>query len=181
MSLKKYFNQAAPAAAPRAAVAVIGAPSMEGFVNRLMDSVPNVTVQYVKAECFGLESQQIDEATRKAMIMGIQTQLSDFAKAHPNTGPVHVYLLDGKGLAAGDEGSQATLSALAAAAMNDPTHTVAAFLPEDESICPKAPGLPDGTPKAIQDVVHQFLEHNDKASVEGLDGLIKYLSDRTTG
>lgn len=180
MSLSKYFNQAAPSGA-RMAVAVIGAPSMEGFVNKLMDSLPHVTVHHVKAEHLGLESQQIDEAERKAMIMGVQTQLTDFAKAHPNTGPVHVYLLDGKGLAAGDEGSQATLSALAAAAMNDPTNTVAAFLPEDESICPRTPGLPDGTPQAIRDVVHQFMDHNGKASVEGLDGLIKYLSDRTSG
>jgi hypothetical protein len=191
-NLSQYFKQATakpPVVSTESeqtgrVIALIGGYGMESFAASLADAVPGSTIQAfpLMVDEVSTESQQMDVAQQKAMVDGIQTQLQEFAATHPATGPIHVYLLDGKGLAAGDEGSQATLSALAAAALSDPTHTVAAFLPEDQSLCAKKPGLPDGTPKAVEDVIHRFLDSQQAVSVEGLDGLAAYLNgmDKTS-
>lgn len=187
LSLSRLFHersQAVPTPPVRevGSIAIIGSCSLESLVERVIERLPSVPVQgfaYLDGERSSMESQQMDVAQREAMIAGIQTQLSDFAKSHPATGPIHVYLLDGKGLGAGDEGSQATLTALASKALSDPAQTVAAFLPEDESLCAKTPEPEASSPKVINDVLHRFLDAQGVTSVEGLDGLVDYLATFT--
>lgn len=133
---------------------VIGSAAMESFVQQLSSAVPSFEFQFVPAGTASLESQQMDEAEREAMMADLKAQLERSLNGERPTGALQLFLLSGGGMADGDAESQATLRALAHAALNDPSNTVAALLPEDV----KTPDdMPSQLPAAVRSVVEEFL------------------------
>lgn len=81
-----------------------------------------------------VESQQLDNSKRTAELDEMRDTLSKYDEEHPHTGPLHVYLLDGVGVATMDQDAQSSLRALVSHVLNCPHRTVAALLPEDSRV-----------------------------------------------
>lgn len=78
----------------------------------------------------GLETQQLDNSEREAMMDRIKSTINDYDNKHPHTGPTHIYLLDGRGLGNADDG---VVNALISSSLRNPSHTLAALIPENTS------------------------------------------------
>lgn len=109
-----------------------------------------------------LESQQLDQKKRDEMLTDVQDKINQMFTGAKKTGPVQVFLLDGKGLAAGNSTSQATMHALAHAVLTDPKKTLAAFLPETQGQDPAdteepVEGAGAVTVEGMQSVVADYL------------------------
>ena len=76
----------------------------------------------------GLETQQLDNSEREAMIDRIKSTINDYDNKHPHTGPTHIYLLDGHGMGNADDG---VVNALIASSLRNPSQTLAALIPEN--------------------------------------------------
>lgn len=147
-----------------------GLASHESHLEYVKERLPGREISFEAIDTASMETQQLQVAQRQAMIEGVKNQLAEYADKHPATGPVHIYLLDGKALASGDPDAQATLNALASSALADPKRTVAALLPED----PASQDAPESNPAtdAINDVVQSYLTDSGAASVESLDAVL---------
>ena len=157
-------NTASYFKAPRqrlAQIVVVGNPSLESFVESLALDAEQVTFEGIAAPA--LESQQIDQKRRDEMLIDVQDKLTQLVSGAKKTGPLQIFLLDGKGLAAGNAASQSTMHALAHSALASSRHTVAAFLPEVNGTDPVVDPLPeeDATAvslEAMKGVVADFLK-----------------------
>lgn len=129
MFSKKYTPVAA-APVPTTVKVLAFAPSLESYLSDLSTRFPGVAVGTGPS----LESQQLDNSAQQAAVDQVLDTLDKYDEDHPHTGPVHVYLLDGQGLSAGDPQGEGTLHALVNAALNTPHRTVAALIPEDATV-----------------------------------------------
>lgn len=93
---------------------------------------------------WALESQQQDEAAKQAALDEVKQTIAQYDKDHPATGPLHVYLMDGKVAASTDDDGSAMMRALVSRALTAPSRTVAALLPEDTS-CTSVDDLSPGS------------------------------------
>lgn len=128
MFTKKTHHPAA--IVPTTVVLSAFAPSQESYLAELPTRFPGVEVIAGAA----LESQQLDHSAQQAALDKVIDTLDKYDEDHPHTGPMHIYLLDGQGLAGGDPQGEGTLRALVNSAMNQPYRTVAALMPEDRTI-----------------------------------------------
>ena len=135
-------------------IQVVGCISMEHVVAALSVQVPNLQFNFHAIEDTGMESQQMDEAQREEALKSLQAQLRQDLDGERPTGALQLFLLDGAGVAASDPQSQATLRALARAALQDPGNTVAALLPENVK---SVNDIPSSLPASVQAVVSEFL------------------------
>lgn len=133
---------------------VIGTAAMEGYVETLRSLVPSLEFRFEPVREISLESQQMDEAERQEALATLKEELEESLTGSRPTGPLQLFLLDSGGLAAADTDSQATLRALAKAALNDPSNTVAALLPEEVK---SSEDVPTHLPEAVRSVVQEFL------------------------
>lgn len=154
-------------------IRVVGPASMESVVETLAKAAPSLEFQFEPVEVVSLESQQMDEAARQEAVQALAEQLKQSLTGSRPTGALQLFLLGGGGLASADADSQATLRALAKAALNDPSSTVAALLPENVQ---SAEDLPGHLPEAVRSVVHEFL-HATKAPVfDNQEALLEHLA-----
>lgn len=117
--------------APVAKTVVLAAftPAMESLADSLAQTYPHVAVAKTVA---ALETQQLDHSAQMAAIDDIKDTIDKYDEDHPHTGPLHVYLLDGRGAALMDqEDGDTPVRALVNAAMRDKRKIVAALMPED--------------------------------------------------
>lgn len=157
----------------RRVMRVIGSAAMEGFVQTLRERVPSLDFQFEPLQVVSLESQQMDEAERQEALSSLKKQLEESLTGSRPTGALQLFLLGSDGLAAADTDSQATLRALAKAALNDPSNTVAALLPEDVK---SSDDLPSHLPEAVRSVVHEFLGATKAPVFQSQDELATHLA-----
>lgn len=117
---------------------IVGSAAMESVAATLELEADQITFNPLADP--SLESQQLDQKKRDEMLIDVQDKLNQLVTGAKKTGPVQVFLLDGKGLAAGNATSQATMHALAHSALNNPRQTVAAFLREAQGVDPWTEG-----------------------------------------
>lgn len=129
MQLKKN-TPVVPAAVETTVRVLAFAPSLENYLSTLPSRFPGVLI----GQGPSMESQQLDNSAQQAAVDQVLDTLDKYDEDHPHTGSMHVYLLDGQGLSAGDPQGEGTLHALVSAALNDPRRTVAALVPEDASV-----------------------------------------------
>lgn len=143
------FGKAAPGPIIATQHIVTLAPSNESYVDSLRAQFPEYSFGAQPA----VESQQLDASEKQAAIDDMQNTLDGYLKSHPHTGPMNVYLLDGKGVAGMDEQNEGPLRAVVAQVIADPSHTVAALLPEDQSITKAEDLSPSSMLRALAETV----------------------------
>ncbi len=127
------YRKASPFKAVPSMTLAITAPHLSGLVADLQSRMPHIAFVQTAA----LESQQQDAADRQAAIDSVEKTIDEYDNEHPHTGPLHVYMLDGKGAVGMDDESESALRALMHSAINSPTRTIAALMPEDNTVTKK--------------------------------------------
>lgn len=160
----------------RTLVRVIGSISQESLVQNLTDTFKNLNIQFEPIDTATLESQQLDEAARIEKLRNLKDELEQNLNGARPTGALQLFLISDGGVAAGDPDSQATLRALAKAALSDPSSTVAAMLPENGT---GSLELPSQLPEAVRSVVREFLQVKGVPVIHTDSELTEYFQKQT--
>lgn len=156
----------------RKVVRVHTSASMEGLVEELKSRLTHLSFETVG--CVSFETQQMDEVAKQETIEDIRRELAESLKGERTTGALQLFLLDGASVAGSEAESQATLRALAKAAINDSSNIVAAFLPDDPALNDRLDGM--DISDATRRTVRHFLETAGIKTVDSMEDLIHHLS-----
>lgn len=172
-NLASYFQPASSQAPSKTQGALLFAmPSMAVTLEQLQRDLPEVAFA---GGCLTLESQQIDNDNKQAMIEDIKAQLDQYAGYEERTRHLQVYLMGDQYVAGSNDDDEATLKALVEAALNDPTHTVVALLPEDSTTVKAGDGLSTSDKTVSVQAVDQFLQEAGVTTVESYDKLVELI------
>lgn len=153
---------------------VVVSPALEAHVATLRDSLPGHQIESIDpvgALALSLESQQMDAAKKRDQ-EELKLEVNEATIHEKKTGPLEVFLLDSKQLAAGDAASQATLRAMAHAALNNNANIVAALLPAHKT----AAG--DPMSDAVHQVVTHYMDVGHVHVVTSVEALIDHLKNQ---
>ena len=156
----------------RKVVRVHTSASMEGLVEELKSQLTHLSLETVRT--VSLETQQMDEAAKEEALKDIRRELMESLKGERTTGPLQIFLLDGAGVAGAQAESEATLRALAKAAINDPSNVIAAFIPNQDGIDERLEGLEISD--ATRLTVRHFLDTAGIKTVNSMEELVYHLS-----
>jgi hypothetical protein len=109
---------------------VANSASLEGYVESLRAEYPHVQFGLAPA----LETQQLDNSAAKAAEEEAEETIAKYAADHPHTGPLAVFMLDGKGAGSMDEEGDGAMRAMISSALLNPLRTVACLIPEDVKV-----------------------------------------------
>ena len=156
----------------RKVVRVHTSASMEGLVEELKNRLTHLSFETVNT--VSLETQQMDEVAKQEAIEDIRRELMESLKGERTTGALQLFLLDGASVSGSQSESEATLRALAKAAINDSSNIVAAFLPDEAAVDERLEGLEIS--EATRRTVRHFLDTAGIKTVESMEELVYHLS-----
>lgn len=115
--------------APPAPILAVESASLIDYAQDLKERYGVVVCrQQLGYESVGLETQQLDNSEKMAVMDRIKETINNYDNKHPHTGPTHIYLLDGRGMGNADDG---VVDALITSSLRNPGSTLAALIPED--------------------------------------------------
>lgn len=156
----------------RKVVRVHTSVSLEGMVEELKNRLSHLSFETVQTVSF--ETQQMDEVAKQEGIQDIRRELLESLKGERTTGALQLFLLDGAGVAGSQSESEATLRALAKAAINDSSNIIAAFLPDEAEIDSRLEGMEIS--EATRRTVRHFLDTAGIKTVNSMEELVYHLT-----
>lgn len=156
----------------RKVVRVHTSASMEGLVEELKSRLTHLSFETVST--VSLETQQMDEVAKQEAVEDIRRELLESLKGERTTGALQLFLLDGASVSGSQSESEATLRALAKAAINDSSNIVAAFLPDEAAVDERLEGLEIS--EATRRTVRHFLDTAGIKTVNSMEELVYHLS-----